>query len=134
MEIPPTFVTRANAQGCDIDSSATHISPWPVPVAGFGPATHVLVATAPLFAASGSMGGWIYILTNSVMVSCMSVLQWISLGACGNIGRVSRIGSQNAMAYVSLIYAEHHTNILSPKQREMNIKHWPRAWKIRLIH
>lgn len=33
-----------------------------------------------------------------------------------------------------LSYAEHHTNILSPEQREMNIKHKPRAWKIRLIH
>jgi hypothetical protein len=33
-------------------------------VAGLGPATHVLVATAPLFAASGLMGGSVYILTN----------------------------------------------------------------------
>jgi putative endonuclease len=33
-----------------------------------------------------------------------------------------------------LVYAEHHANILSAKQREMNIKHWPRAWKVHLIH
>jgi putative endonuclease len=33
-------------------------------VAGLGPATHVLVATALLFAESGLMGGWVYILTN----------------------------------------------------------------------
>jgi putative endonuclease len=26
-----------------------------------------------------------------------------------------------------LLYAERHTNILSAKQREMNIKRWPRA-------
>jgi hypothetical protein len=53
MGIPPPFVTRAKAQGCDIFR-----------VAGLGPATHVLVATAPLFAASGLMGGSVYILTN----------------------------------------------------------------------
>jgi putative endonuclease len=33
-----------------------------------------------------------------------------------------------------LIYAERHDDILAAKQREMNIKHWPRAWKVRLIH
>jgi len=33
-----------------------------------------------------------------------------------------------------LVYSEWHDNVLSAKQREMNIKHWPRAWKVRLIH
>ena len=33
-----------------------------------------------------------------------------------------------------LVYAEWHDDILLAKQREMNIKHWPRAWKVRLIH
>jgi hypothetical protein len=33
-----------------------------------------------------------------------------------------------------LVYAEWHDDILAAKQREMNIKHWPRAWKIHLIH
>jgi putative endonuclease len=32
-----------------------------------------------------------------------------------------------------LVYAEWHGDILSAKQRETNIKHWPRAWKVRLI-
>jgi putative endonuclease len=32
-----------------------------------------------------------------------------------------------------LVYAEWHDDILRAKQREMNIKHWPRSWKIRLI-
>lgn len=32
-----------------------------------------------------------------------------------------------------LVYAERHDDILSAKQRERNIKHWPRAWKVRLI-
>jgi putative endonuclease len=32
-----------------------------------------------------------------------------------------------------LVYAEHHVDIRSTIQREKNIKHWPRAWKIQLI-
>lgn len=32
-----------------------------------------------------------------------------------------------------LVYAEQHGDILTAIQREKNIKHWPRAWKVRLI-
>ena len=33
-----------------------------------------------------------------------------------------------------LVYYERHDTIQSAIQREKNIKHWPRAWKVRLIH
>ena len=33
-----------------------------------------------------------------------------------------------------LVYAEWHDDVLCAKQREMNIKHWCRAWKVQLIH
>ena len=33
----------------------------------------------------------------------------------------------------TLVYAEHHADIGNAIQREKNIKHWPRAWKIELI-
>ncbi len=32
-----------------------------------------------------------------------------------------------------LVYAEHHHEIRGAIQREKNMKHWPRAWKVRLI-
>jgi len=32
-----------------------------------------------------------------------------------------------------LVYVEPHANIQSATQREHNMKHWPRAWKVRLI-
>jgi putative endonuclease len=32
-----------------------------------------------------------------------------------------------------LVYAERHDDILSAKQRERNIKHWCRGWKVQLI-
>jgi putative endonuclease len=31
------------------------------------------------------------------------------------------------------VYCEHHDTILGAIQRERNLKHWPRAWKVRLI-
>ena len=33
-----------------------------------------------------------------------------------------------------LVYAEPHEDIRNAIQREKNLKHWPRAWKVRLIH
>jgi len=33
-----------------------------------------------------------------------------------------------------LVYAEWHDDISQAKQREMNIKHWRRAWKVQPIH
>jgi len=32
-----------------------------------------------------------------------------------------------------LVYAEHHTDMLVARQRERNMKHYSRAWKVRLI-
>jgi len=32
-----------------------------------------------------------------------------------------------------LVYAEPHAEIAAAIQRERNMKHWPRAWKVRLI-
>lgn len=32
-----------------------------------------------------------------------------------------------------LVYAERHEDILTAIQREKTMKHWPRAWKVRLI-
>jgi putative endonuclease len=32
-----------------------------------------------------------------------------------------------------LVYAEHHPDIRTARQREQNLKHYSRAWKVRLI-
>jgi putative endonuclease len=34
---------------------------------------------------------------------------------------------------VRLVFFERHEEILAAIQREKNIKHWPRAWKVALI-
>ncbi|MCX5497089.1 GIY-YIG nuclease family protein [Kaistia dalseonensis] len=33
-----------------------------------------------------------------------------------------------------LVWVEVHDNIAAAIQRERTMKHWPRAWKVRLIH
>ena len=33
-----------------------------------------------------------------------------------------------------LVYVEEHLTLLAARQREMNMKHWPRKWKVQLIH
>jgi putative endonuclease len=44
-------------------------------------------------------------------------------------------GSQFTVRYRRhrLVLAEHHDTILAAIQRERNLKHWPRAWKVTLI-
>ncbi len=32
-----------------------------------------------------------------------------------------------------LVYVERHADIETAMQRERNMKHWPRTWKVRLI-
>jgi putative endonuclease len=32
-----------------------------------------------------------------------------------------------------LVHVEHHEDIRLARQRDQNIKHYPRAWKVRLI-
>ena len=80
------------------------------------------------------MGGWVYILTNRR--NCT-----LYVGSTVNLTR--RIwehregvvdGFTKRYDLARLVHAGHHTSMLSAKQREMNIKHRPRAWKIRLIH
>ena len=44
------------------------------------------------------------------------------------------IGDTHINGLHQLVYVEHHEAILAAIQREKNLKHWPRAWKVRLIH
>lgn len=80
------------------------------------------------------MGGWVYITTNRRNGT-------LYVGSTVNLARRSwahRYGVANGFTkkygLKLLVYAEWHEDILAAKQREMNMKHWPRAWKVRLIH
>jgi putative endonuclease len=80
------------------------------------------------------MGGWVYITTNrrngTLYVGVASELsRRVYQHREGVIeGFTKRHGLK------MLVYYERHDDIRSAIQREKNIKHWPRAWKVRLIH
>jgi len=78
-------------------------------------------------------GGWVYILTNRPYGTLYT-------GVTSNLAR--RIwehreavvdGFTNRYGLKRLVFLERHEDILAAIQREKNIKHWSRDWKIALI-
>jgi putative endonuclease len=78
-------------------------------------------------------GGWVYIMTNHANgVLYVGVTADLSRRAFerreGPIkGFTKRYGLKR------LVYFERYDDIRDAIQRESNLKHWPRAWKIRLV-
>ena len=80
-----------------------------------------------------TQGGWVYIMTNRPNGT-------LYVGTATNLARRAWEHKEGVVDGFTkryglrrLVYAEWPVTILTAKQREMNIKHWPRAWKIRLI-
>jgi len=78
-------------------------------------------------------GGWVYIMTNRPN----GVLY---IGVTNHLARRTWEhreglveGFTKRYGLKRLVYAEQHADIRAAIQREKNMKHWPRAWKIRLI-
>ncbi len=78
-------------------------------------------------------GGWVYIMTNRPNGT-------LYVGVTSDLAR--RVGQHRdgggslfARQYGlrRLVYAEPHEDIRLAIQREKNLKHWPRAWKVKLI-
>ena len=80
------------------------------------------------------MGGWIYIMTNrrngTLYVGVASDLPRRAYQHREGLidGFTKRYGLK------MLVYYEQHADIRSAIAREKTIKHWPRAWKVRLVH
>ncbi len=79
-------------------------------------------------------GGWVYIVTNRPNGALYT-------GVTSNIGRRAHEhreglieGFTRRYGLKRLVWMEFHEDIRVAIQRESNIKHWPRAWKVRLIH
>ena len=78
-------------------------------------------------------GGWVYIVTNrpngTLYVGVTSDL----------VRRISQHRTEEIKGFTSryglkrLVWYEFHDDIRTAIQREHNMKHWPRAWKVRLI-
>ena len=84
-------------------------------------------------AALSDRGGWVYIVTNrpngTLYVGVTSDLpKRIFEHRSGAVdGFTKRYGLKR------LVFAERHDDIRTALQREKNLKHWSRAWKVRLI-
>jgi putative endonuclease len=78
-------------------------------------------------------GGWVYIMANRPFGP-------LYVGVTNDIARRSwehRFGVSEGFTkryrLTMLVCAEWHDEILGAIQREKNIKHWPRRWKLNLI-
>jgi putative endonuclease len=78
-------------------------------------------------------GGWVYILTNRPFgVLYVGVTSHLARRAWEHReGVVESFASRYNLR--RLVFAERHDDIVSAIQREKNIKHWPRAWKLNII-
>jgi putative endonuclease len=78
-------------------------------------------------------GGWVYIMTNRPNGT-------LYVGVTSNLPRRAwehregvADGFTKRYGLKQLVYAEYHDDIRTAIQRERNLKHWSRAWKVRLI-
>jgi putative endonuclease len=79
-------------------------------------------------------GGWVYIMTNrrngTLYIGVTSDLSRRVWEHCESLVA----GFAKTYALKRLVYYERHDDIRLAIQREKTMKHWPRAWKVRLIH
>ncbi|MBV8735881.1 MAG: GIY-YIG nuclease family protein [Alphaproteobacteria bacterium] len=78
-------------------------------------------------------GAWVYIMTNRPNGTLYT-------GLTSNLSRQVwehreslTAGFTKQYGLKRLVYTERHPDIQSAIQRERNMKHWPRTWKVRLI-
>jgi putative endonuclease len=79
-------------------------------------------------------GGWVYIMTNERDGT-------LHIDVTSNVARRAFEhregpidGFTRRYGLRRLVLTEFYEDIRDAIQRESNIKHWPRAWKVRLIH
>ena len=95
-------------------------------MAGLVPAIHAVQSDA-------MRGGWVYIITNRPNGTLYT-------GVTNDLSRRAyehRTGLYEGFTkqygLTRLVYMEHYEDIRIAIQRERNMKHWSRAWKVRLI-
>ena len=89
--------------------------------------------TARRHATRGSMGGWVYMMTNRPNGT-------LYIGVTSDLARRAFEHREGLVEGFTkrywlkrLVYIERHQEIGAAIKRETAMKHWPRAWKIRLI-
>jgi putative endonuclease len=78
-------------------------------------------------------GGWVYVMTNRVNGTLyVGVTSELARRAWEHREGVVE-GFTKQFGLKRLVYAERHEDIRAAIQREHNIKHWPRKWKLQQI-
>ena len=103
-------------------------------MAGLDPAISAAVAVPSGQADNDQMsGGWVYIVTNRPDGT-------LYVGVTSDLARRAwehregvADGFTRRYRLKRLVWAERHEDIRGAIQREKNLKHWPRAWKVDLI-
>jgi putative endonuclease len=79
-------------------------------------------------------GGWVYMVTNRPRGTlCLGVTDDLARKAWEHRAGVVA-GFTRRYSLKRLVFAERHDDMRVARQRERTIKHWPRAWKVRLMH
>ena len=96
-------------------------------MAGLVPAIHA-------FTVANVKGGWVYIMSNRRNGT-------LYVGVTANLSRRAWEhreglcdGFTKQYGLTRLVYYERFDDIRAAIQRESTMKHWPRAWKVRLVH
>ena len=103
-------------------------------MAGLDPAISTTVAlNSSAGQARCMLGGWVYVMTNRRNgVLYVGVTSDLAKRAWEHREGVVE-GFTQRYRLKHLVYAERHDDIRAAIQREKNLKHWPRAWKVELI-
>jgi putative endonuclease len=102
-------------------------------MAGLDPAISIAVASRKSASQTRPiMGGWIYFMTNRRDGVLYLVTSDLARRAWEHREGVVE-GFTRRYRLKRLVYAECHADIRDAIQREKNLKHWPRAWKVELI-
>ena len=96
-------------------------------MAGLVPAIHVLLSVM-------MNGGFIYIMSNARNGTLYVGVASDLVRRCHEHRSGLLRGFTKQHGLKRLVYFERHDDIRSAIRREKTIKHWPRAWKVRLIH
>jgi putative endonuclease len=79
------------------------------------------------------MPGWVYIMTNRPNGTLyVGVTDDLARRAWEHRAGIVE-GFTKKYGLTRPVFAEHHDDMRSARQREQNMKHWRRAWKVRLI-
>ena len=78
-------------------------------------------------------GGWVYIMTNRPNGTLyIGITNDLARSVCEHRDGVVPSFTRR-YGLKRLVYCERHDDIRLAIQREKTLKHWPRAWKVRLI-